>query len=579
VTKTSRRIETSRTIDSTVGYDRAGNQIQVIQPSATTAASDDLEALYSYDPLNRLSAQTKDPSNLTHTVAYSYDGEGNQTERLDKASNVAVRRVSTVYNPDGTVHSEVNKDEAAGTTLAACNYPAGAGDLTTGYDADGAPLVSRSVSGTNGCAGATTVETQTFSYAAANDRLHPDAALPENGTNYSRTQAYNYDPDGAEITDPHVRYTYDAIGRTIASTNPNRSGSAKTTLYFSQAGGDNLAEETDGTGQTMIRYLTDDNGSAIAQESYRTSTGTRAATSTWNWLLHDTAGNVATICDDSGAVLQQAAYDPYGQPKTGGAGKTTNTTYGGSSLGHQAALTVRDANGNTRAEILGDRQYDPSTRRFTTPDTYAAATADLALGTDTLTGNRYLFAASNPVGFYEDGHWPWSRTKLYDQYSKQIHKSARRMGVDPVLLAATIQLEGNNRTRLAKFPIFGRGFRTAERSRLGRETVGIGQMRPDVALSLAKTYFAEQYGSSSMSQIRNKLIEDTDFAILMAAAYLHDLETRFGLSDQEANIVYNTGEGQLNELRRTHWSGPTARSRGKAYNKVRREITRSKKYR
>ncbi|MCA1832856.1 MAG: hypothetical protein LC750_09050 [Actinobacteria bacterium] len=653
VTKTSRRIDTSRTIDSTVGYDRAGNQIQVIQPSATTAASDDLESLYSYDPLNRLSAQTKDPANPTHTVAYSYDGEGNQTERLDKASNVTVRRVSTVYNPDGTVQSEVDKDEAAGTTLAACNYPAGAGDLTTGYDADSQPLVSRSVSGTNGCAGTTTLETQTFSYAAANNWMTGSTQTlrsPENGTNYSRTEAYSYDPDGArasvthdglatsygrspagwattitdwrsrastmayfpsgatktaqlnnatvtgtsdyqrdgaptsltwqagatvlrshtaigydlggqrtaetiavrqpgatgtttgtasfaydamdrltswvapfaetdgsqnttytlddggniteeqantgttagsgairtdmlntyttgrltqrttniynslgvltgtvcntlqydalgeetrrytdqpllgcggaasgtwvdttydpaghtataddsrvgaEITDPHVRYTYDAIGRTIASTNPNRSGSAKTTLYFSQAGGDTLAEETDGTGQTMIRYLDDDNGAAIAQESYRTSTGSRTATSTWNWLLHDTADNVATTCDDSGAVLQQAAYDPYGQPKTGGAGKTTNTTYGGSSLGHQAALTVRDANGNTRAEILGDRQYDPGIRRFTTPDTYAAATADLALGTDTLTGNRYLFAASNPVGFFEDGH-------------------------------------------------------------------------------------------------------------------------------------------------------------------------------
>lgn len=62
--------------------------------------------------------------------------------------------------------------------------------------------------------------------------------------------------------------------------------------------------------------------------------------------------------------------------------------------------------------LLGARIYDPTAARFTTPDTFVAAELDVAIGTDDLTGNRYLFAASNPVAYYEDGHAPcWRNGK------------------------------------------------------------------------------------------------------------------------------------------------------------------------
>ncbi len=654
VTRT-RRYKTATTwVDAEVGYDQAGNQVRTAQP---TGAGATLESLYRYDALGRLSAQTKDPENPSHTVAYSYDGEGRQTERLDKDGATNVRRVASVYNPDGTLQSEVAKNETAGTTLATCNYADGAGDLTSGYDADGNPLVTRTVSGTTGCtAGGTTLKTQTFAYAAANNWMTSSTQTlrsPDNGTSYSRTQSFAYEADGAldsatwdgrltsydhspagwltsmtdwrsrastnayfpsgalktaqrnnnaltgtwdyqrngaptsltwnaganvlrshtgvlyddggqrtqeavalrqpgassttsgtakfaydalnrltswvapfaetsdssqntvytlddggnitqEIArtgatagsgstrttatstftdgrltsrvtvyssliyeadcekfwydalgeetsryfgytsvfscpsnpsatrstsyDPaghaaghddktlnqyDINYVYDADGGLIARTDPFESGSAKTTLYFYWGSGDTLAEETDGTGQTMVRYLTDDTGQAVAQESHRTSTGDRNATATWNWLLGDLAGNVGTVCDDTGVVLEQAAFDPYGQPKTGGAGKTTSSSYGRSSLGYQHALTDRTPGsaGTTRALILKDRQYDPSIRRFTTEDSFVAGGLDLALGVDALTGNRYLYAAANPVGYYDDGHAPKGKGK------------------------------------------------------------------------------------------------------------------------------------------------------------------------
>lgn len=49
--------------------------------------------------------------------------------------------------------------------------------------------------------------------------------------------------------------------------------------------------------------------------------------------------------------------------------------------------------------VLGPRQYDPMTLRFGAPDTFIASDLDVDLATDELTGNRYLFAAANPVAF------------------------------------------------------------------------------------------------------------------------------------------------------------------------------------
>lgn len=94
------------------------------------------------------------------------------------------------------------------------------------------------------------------------------------------------------------------------------------------------------------------------------------------------------------------AFDPCGRPEKGGTGKSPSAP--GSSLGFQGAHT--DA--TTGSVILCPRQYDPTTARFTSPDVYAAGELDLALGTDELTGNRYLLAGANPVAYYEDGHWP-----------------------------------------------------------------------------------------------------------------------------------------------------------------------------
>ncbi|WUU53905.1 RHS repeat-associated core domain-containing protein [Streptomyces althioticus] len=56
---------------------------------------------------------------------------------------------------------------------------------------------------------------------------------------------------------------------------------------------------------------------------------------------------------------------------------------------------------------MGFRDYDPGLNRFTTRDMYNGALADMGLGTDPYTGNRYAFTGGNPVSNVElDGHMP-----------------------------------------------------------------------------------------------------------------------------------------------------------------------------
>ncbi len=56
---------------------------------------------------------------------------------------------------------------------------------------------------------------------------------------------------------------------------------------------------------------------------------------------------------------------------------------------------------------MGARQFGPGAARFLQPDRYNGAFANLRLGLDPLTQNRYALAGANPINFVEvDGHYP-----------------------------------------------------------------------------------------------------------------------------------------------------------------------------
>jgi hypothetical protein len=60
---------------------------------------------------------------------------------------------------------------------------------------------------------------------------------------------------------------------------------------------------------------------------------------------------------------------------------------------------------------MGFRDYSPGLNRFLTRDSYNGALADMQLGLNPFTGNRYAFGGGNPISAVElDGHcWSWAQ--------------------------------------------------------------------------------------------------------------------------------------------------------------------------
>jgi RHS repeat-associated protein len=213
----------------------------------------------------------------------------------------------------------------------------------------------------------------------------------------------------------------------------SRTSDGRTRLFFYFGDTGRVAEETSANGATKSLYLSDSAGRSIAE----------VKDGNWTWLLRDAEGSVATRLSDSGNVKSHSAYDPYGAPNEAGSGIAVGERDPETELGYQS----ESADAVTGNILVGPRQYDPTTQRFTTADVFIDAGSDLALATDPLTGNRYLFAAANPVALDDDGHEPCLSdcNRMYSGTEKQQRQrerdrrdaAARNKGAEIAMEAST----------------------------------------------------------------------------------------------------------------------------------------------
>lgn len=379
---TAIRAHTDVTYD--VGGLRTAEKVSVTNPDGTTTTGN---AAYSFDLLDRLTGYTSPYLQRTGDLAnpattYTLDRAGNIATEVTTVLGVERSRATATYT-----NGRLTSRQTTTTGDAITGVPETTVDDTFAYNDLGEEKTQSSTTteATLGGLGTTTTTSNTA------------------GTGYDPA-GYTRTVDNSTSDKADVKYVYDTADRVVSRTETS-NGTTATTLYFYWGSGGAIAEETDGSGNTKVRYLVDTGDEHLAQQSYRTTaTGDRDltdTTGTWTWLLQDLAGNTATKLHANGTVAEHAAFDPYGRPEPSGtkkaAGDTTPSTHG-----FQGAQTDKA----TGAVLLGARQYDPTAARFTTPDTFVAGALDLELGTDSLTGNRYLFAAANPVAYFEDGHWP-----------------------------------------------------------------------------------------------------------------------------------------------------------------------------
>ncbi|QNA77623.1 hypothetical protein C8250_042920 [Streptomyces sp. So13.3] len=358
---------------------------------------------YSYYLDGALKVQTEKKPNgtLVSDHTYAYDPNGNKAEDIAKKMNADAHSAYLSSTTDYT-YDPVNRLAKSVKT------GNGAGTETYVHD-DNANVTSQTVGGTSSA----------FTY----DRNRLQLSLTS-GTSF----AYDYDPFGRQesvtaagkVTE---RSIYDGFDHVVESQKADSAGSLKSTTFsfdpldrttsetangkttdFTYLGlsGEVLGEQV--AGQTTKSYQYSPWGDRLSQVKHNTD-----GTTEDGYYGYNSHTDVETLTDKNGDSKATYGYTAYGsddksefsgidKPDTADPTKEAYNPYRFNAKRWDAQSGTYD---------MGFRNYSPGLNRFTSRDMYNGALADMGLGSDPYTSNRYAFAGGNPTSFVEmDGHAP-----------------------------------------------------------------------------------------------------------------------------------------------------------------------------
>jgi RHS repeat-associated protein len=199
-----------------------------------------------------------------------------------------------------------------------------------------------------------------------------------------------------------TRYSYDPLDRTATKTTDAGTAKEKTTTYnYLGMSTDVLDEEVAGAVTKSYQYSPW--GERLSQVT-QNANGTKE-NAYYGYNAHT---DVETLTDQSGNTKATYGYTAYGSDDstqfTGidkpDAANPTKEPY------NPYRFNAKRWDQSSGTYDMGFRDYSPGLNRFLSRDMYNGALADLELGTNPFTGNRYAFGAGNPVSNVElDGHW------------------------------------------------------------------------------------------------------------------------------------------------------------------------------
>ncbi|MFE6176483.1 DNRLRE domain-containing protein [Streptomyces sp. NPDC056464] len=378
---------------------------------------------YTYTDRGQTLKETKANGN---TVDYGYLLDGAvHTSAEKKPNGTLVSSHTYAYDANGSKAQDVAKKMNADNHTAYL-------DSTTDYTYDPADRLTKSVKTGNG--------------AGTDTYVHDDNANVISQTVKGVTTTYNYDRNRlltASAGGQSSNYTYDPFGRLESVT---AGGNVIERSVYD--GFDHVVEsqKADGTGALKSTKYTFD---PLDRTTSKTADG-KTTDFTYVGLSNEVLGE-----EVAGKLSKSYQYSPWGerlsQIKHNSDGTTEDGYYGYNS--HTDVETLTDNNGNTKATYgytaygsddkddftgidkpdaadptkeaynpyrysakrwdaqsetydMGFRNYSPGLNRFTTRDMYNGALADMNLGTDPFTGNRYAFTGGNPTSSVEiDGHF------------------------------------------------------------------------------------------------------------------------------------------------------------------------------
>jgi RHS repeat-associated protein len=377
-----------------------------------------------YTDRNQPLKQTKANGN---TVDFTYFLDGPAKSVLEKTSaGAVVAQHDLEYDPNGNRSKDTAKVMNADNSSAHLN-------TVSSFEYDPQDRI-RKVTRTGDGAG-----TEEYQYDANSNVVNQTVGGVSTSSTYDRNRllknttngvssTYNYDPLGRLDTSStngtvDEKYFYDGFDR-IAKYTEGSGASANSTTYVYDAFDRTQSETTTGTNgkTTAFTYLGMD--SKVLREEVAGK-----ATKSYQWSPWGQQLTQIKHKDDGSKEYSQFTYHPKGDvegiTKDDG---TTRATYGYTAYGSDESKLFTGADKpdaqNPDAEPyneyryngkrwdaasgtydMGFRNYDPGLNRFLTRDMYNGALADMTLGSDPYTGNRYSFAGGNPISFVElDGH-------------------------------------------------------------------------------------------------------------------------------------------------------------------------------
>ncbi|WP_420708037.1 DNRLRE domain-containing protein [Streptomyces sp. 142MFCol3.1] len=367
----------------------------------TKANSNTVDYTYFLDGSLKSTTEKKAAGTLVSSHTYAYDANGNKAQDVAKKMNAddhAAYLSSTTdytYDPVNRLAQSVKTGNGAGTE-------------TYVHD-DNANVISQTVKNT----------TTAFDY---------DRNRLLKATSGGATANYNYDPYGRQESVTSAgkvieRSVYDGFDHVVESQKADDTGALKSTTYaFDPL--DRTASKTEDGKTTDFEYLglsdevLDEKVSGTLAKSYQYSpwgerlsqvTHKTDGTTEDGYYGYNSHSDVETLTDKNGDSKATYGYTAYGADDktefTGidkpDAADPTKEAY------NPYRYNAKRWDSRSGTYDMGFRDYNPGLNRFTTRDMYNGALADMKLGADPYTSNRYAFTGGNPTSFIElDGHRP-----------------------------------------------------------------------------------------------------------------------------------------------------------------------------
>jgi RHS repeat-associated protein len=214
-------------------------------------------------------------------------------------------------------------------------------------------------------------------------------------TALSSGESYTYDANGNMTTRVEGTLTYtqvfDAENRLVSVTVSGQ------TTQFVYDGDGNLVKKVKPDGSWTIYvgkvYEVDktSGGSVTRTLSYYGAAGAMRIGGTLYYVLGDQLGSASVVTDNSGAVVGEQRYYPYGETRVPSGNMQTDRLFTGQR--QIAGLGIYD---------YGARFYSPLLGRFLSADTIVPSAGDPQ------SLNRYSYGLNNPVKYSDpSGHDPW----------------------------------------------------------------------------------------------------------------------------------------------------------------------------